>query len=181
MSLPSAPPPVDADVAAGVVFAGLNPPADSWPMAPATVDQLNEQAARCCADDPRVARDLAREAQALALRLDYQPGLAWALLRQARSEHFLQDEGEAALTLAQRAQALFESLEDPAGQAEAINLLANVHASRHEGELALTQYHRGLALRRQRGDRVGEAGLLNNIGRVLRERWASSPMPCSTC
>lgn len=151
------------------VPANLTPPPPDAKATAAGVDALNERAAQHCAQDPRAALALAREAEALALRLDYQRGLACALMRQARCEFFLQDDGEAAVQPLQRALALFELLDDPAGQAEALNQLANVHACRHEGEQALAHYHRGLALRRQRGDRVGEAGLLNNIGGVLRD------------
>ena len=133
------------------------------------MDALLADAARLGPDDPRGALQLARAAEDLALRLDYQRGLACALLRRARCEQLLQDDSEAALAPLQRAITLFCALDDSSGAAEAVNLLANLHASRQEGELALAQYHRGLALRRELGDRVGEAGLLNNIGSVLRD------------
>jgi hypothetical protein len=44
------------------------------PASVATVDALNDQAARLLGEDPHSALVLAREAEALALRLDYQRG-----------------------------------------------------------------------------------------------------------
>lgn len=134
----------------------------------ARVDALADLAGQVCTTDPQRAWRLAREAEELALRLDYQPGLAVALLRRARAECHLEEDGETALATLQQAIALFDSLQDAAGGAEAVNLLANQHALRNEGDQALAHYHHSLALRRQLGDRVGEVGLLNNIGSVLR-------------
>ncbi|WP_396269716.1 diguanylate cyclase [Ideonella sp.] len=148
------------------------PPLTVAPAAPAsvaTVDALNDQAARLLGEDPHSALVLAREAEALALRLDYQRGLACAYMRAARCQFVLLDRHDGVIELLQRAVAIYELLGDLSGQAEALNLVANVHACRNDGEQALAVYHRGLALRRQLGDVVGEAGSLNNIGSVLRE------------
>ena len=157
-SQPSAPSPADG---------GGGLPDTTWTRA--GVDALIDRAAALCAQDPHAALLLAQEAEAGAMRLDYQRGLAGALLRRARCELALQVDSEAAFDPLHRAIALFELLDDWADAAEATNLLANVHASRHEGEAALTHHHRGLALRRRLGDQVGEAGLLNNIGSVFRD------------
>jgi diguanylate cyclase (GGDEF)-like protein len=139
------------------------------PDTPAHVDALNEQAHRLRHEDTRSALALGREALATALRIDYQHGLAYGLLRVALCQHLLAIEPESCLAHLSQGIGLFDALGDARGACEAVNLLANIHAARSEHMPALELYQRSLALRRQLGDRVGEAGTLNNMGLVFRQ------------
>lgn len=161
-----APPPESRDGAAP-----SGPAADT----PARIDALNAQAQQRRHQDPQAALALAQAALAAAMRIDYQHGVAHALLRVALCQHTMAVT-PAERCLAQLTQCLgvFEALGDTWGEAEAAHLLANVHAARNDHEPALDLYQRGLALRRKLGDRVGEAGALNNMGLVHR-RMAQFP------
>ena len=147
-----------------------HPPVDS----PARVDALNERAQSLRHQDPRAALALAREALDIALRIDYQHGIAHSLLRLALCQHALAVEPEQCLAQLNQCLSLFEALGDSLGEAEVAHLLANVHAARNDHEPALELYQRSMSLRRALGDRVGEAGALNNMGLVHR-RLAQFP------
>lgn len=146
--------------------AALSPPP---PDTPARIDALNEQAHRLRHEDTRAALALAQRAVAAALRLDYQHGLAYGLLRLAMCQHILAVDPARCLAGLNESIGLFEALGDAVGEGEAVNLLANIHAARAEHAPALELYQRSLGLRRQRGDRVGEAGSLINMGLVYRQ------------
>ena len=141
---------------------------------PGRVDELVARARSLRRDQPRVALALFEQAQAMAARIDYQHGLAHSQMRLGLLQAALagadgEREAELGLQTLGRALELFHALGDIQGEAEAGNLLANLHAGRSDYPQALALYHRSLALRRQSGDRVGEAGALNNIGLVLRD------------
>jgi two-component system cell cycle response regulator len=138
-------------------------------LSPARVDALIAQAHALRASDPAAALALCEGAGEMAVRIDYQHGLAHSLLRAGLCRLALPDGEPAALDALSRSVELFHSLDDVQGEAEACNLLANLHASRCDHAQALALYHRSLALRRRQGDPVGEAGALNNIGLVLRD------------
>ena len=158
-------------------------PTDSAPradlaLARAELDQALERAAGLRTRFPAESLALAEHAVAQARALDLQGELACGLLRAGQALMALavvpagaereRRVAEARERLGQ-AQALFETLDDSRGQAEACNSLANLHAALGEHARALVLYHRSLALRREVDDRSGEAGLLNNIGLVLRD------------
>ncbi|HSI57199.1 MAG TPA: tetratricopeptide repeat protein [Ideonella sp.] len=138
------------------------------PEGPARVDALIEQAQRLRHEEPRAALTLCRQAHAIALRLDYQRGLAHSLMRGALCRFMLAEPAPGCLAELGQSVALFHTLGDRAGEAEASHLLANVQASHNHHAEALLHYHRSLQLRRELGDASGEAGTLNNIGSVLR-------------
>lgn len=138
------------------------------PEGPARVDALIDEAQRRRQDEPRAALALCRQARAMALRLDYQRGLAYSLLRGAVCSFQLAEQDQAYLAELSQSLALFQGLGDLQGEVEACHLLANVQASLNHYPEALRHYHHGLQLRRQLGDTIGEAGTLNNIGSVLR-------------
>jgi diguanylate cyclase (GGDEF)-like protein len=152
----------------------MDAPSRPVPDTPARIDGLAEQARHLRHSDPHRALALAREAVAASRRIDYQHGLAYGLLRLALCQMALAIEPAHTVSHLQQCLGLFEALGDLAGEAEAANLLANVHAARNDHEAALALYQRSLALRHRQADRVGEAGALNNMGLVHR-RMAQFP------
>lgn len=141
----------------------------SAPDSPARVDELNALALRWRHDDTRRALAFARQALALAEHLGYPQGRAWALLRVALCEFILADAARQYETRLGEAIALMRELDDQQGEAEAMNLLANILGDRGEHEAALALHGRCLALRRSIGHHVGVATSLNNMGIQLRQ------------
>ena len=141
----------------------------SAPDSPARVDELNALAYRWRHDDTRRALGFARQALVLAEQLAYPAGRAWALLRVALCEYVLADAARQYENRLGQAIALMRELRDQPGEAEAMNLLANILGSRGEHEAALTLHGRCLALRRAIGHHVGVATSLNNMGLELRK------------
>lgn len=140
---------------------------DSAPDSPARIDELNALAHRWRHDDTRRALGFARQALALAERQRHPRGQAWALLRVALCEYILADPQRQYEHRLGQAIALMRELADRPGEAEAMNLLANILGTRgeHEAELALHRQCRDL--RRAIGDRTGMAGSLNNMSHAL--------------
>lgn len=141
---------------------------------PARVDALIDSAQQLRGTDPRAAFQLAQQACAVALRIDYQLGLAWANLRGAQCLHALATDTASCVKQLNQSLGLFEALGDIGGESEAAHLLANIRASHSDHEPALDLYQRCLTLRRSLNDRVGEAGALNNIG-LVHQRMAQFP------
>ncbi|NDY91170.1 tetratricopeptide repeat-containing diguanylate cyclase [Ideonella livida] len=136
---------------------------------PARVDECLAQARALRATDPQQALALCRQAGEIALRLDYQGGLAWSLLQagQCLPPGGLADATPSALML--QALSLFEGLGDRRAQAEALLALACDQARRGEQAAALAHGRRGLALRQELGDLGGQADALIRLGAVLRD------------
>lgn len=133
------------------------------------VDRLNQRAHAARHQDAHAALELAEQALAMAERLAYQSGRAYALLRIALLRHMLgRGPAESDPALAQSLE-LFRALGDAVGEAEAINLRGNLLATRGAHALAAEQHQLALALRRSLGDREGEASSLNNLGIALRD------------
>lgn len=141
----------------------------SAPDSTARVDELNALALRWRHDDTRRALAFARQALVLAEQLAYTPGRAWALLRVALCEFILADTARQYETRLGEAIALMRELGEQQGEAEAMNLLANILGGRGEHEAALALHGRCLALRRAIGHHVGVALSLNNMGIQLRQ------------
>lgn len=144
-------------------------PLHSVPDSGARVDELNALAHRWRHDDTRRALAFARQALVLAEQLAYPQGRAWALLRVALCEYILADAARQYETRLGDAIALMRELGEPRGEAEAMNLLANILGTRGEHEVALALHDRCLALRRAIGHHVGVAATLNNMGSELRQ------------
>lgn len=150
------------------------PPAWAAAASPGQIDawlaqgrlQLAQQAAAALANAQRAAQ--------AARAIDYQHGVLGALLLSARARARVTTDPAACQDELQCALALAEALGDEQAQAEACQLLGNLHAARGAHAPALDAYQRDLVLRRRVGDRRGEAGALNNIGLVHR-RMAQYP------
>jgi tetratricopeptide (TPR) repeat protein len=136
----------------------------SAPDSPARVDELNALAYRWRHDDTRRALVFARQALVLAEQLAFPPGRAWALLRVALCEYILADAARQYESRLGQAIALMRELADRPGEAEAMNLLANILGTRGEHEAALELHGRCLALRRGFGQAPAIAISLNNMG-----------------
>jgi tetratricopeptide (TPR) repeat protein len=134
------------------------------------VDRLIEEARRIRHQDTRRALGFCREAEALALRLDHQPGYAHALLLGGLCLVILGGERERALGTLERALALLETLGDLAGQGEALNLMATLQADQEDLPAAIALHQRALQMRRLAKDRIGESGSLLNLGLVYRDQ-----------
>ena len=137
---------------------------------PAAVDRLNQRAFAGRHEDARTALVLADEALAMASRIGYDAGRAWALQRLALLRHML---GESLVTVEpvlMQGLAVFRELGERAGEAEALNLRGNLLDTAGDPLRAAEQHGLALALRRALGDRAGEAGSLNNLGIALRHQ-----------
>jgi tetratricopeptide (TPR) repeat protein len=81
----------------------------------------------------------------------------------------LHNQGEAeslrrAIVKYEEALALYGTLGDRYGEAEAVNSIGHIYGLLDEKQKALDYYGRALPLRQAAGDRAGEADTLNNIG-----------------
>ena len=139
----------------------------SAPRSPARIDELNALAHRWRHDDTRRALGFARQALALAEQLEVARGQAWALLRVALCEYILGEPGRVYEARLGQAIAMMRELADRPGEAEAMNLLANVLSSRGEHEAALALHTRCLEQRRALVHPEGVAMSLNNMGTEL--------------
>lgn len=133
------------------------------------VDALNQRAHQLRHSDARAALALCRRAHDLALRLDYQRGLAYSLLRTSVCQAILGDDPDDCLAALQQAISLMRSLGDQRGEAEALNHQGNLHLDRQAHEAALHCYQQALRLRQAVGDRAAESTTLNNIALVHRD------------
>ncbi len=80
-------------------------------------------------------------------------------------------EAQAALAAFQKARALFQQVNATAGQAESLNLMANVyHLALGQLPQALTYYQQALQLRRQAQDRAGEWATLDELGDLYADQ-----------
>lgn len=140
----------------------------SPPDHPAQVDELNRRAHQLQLTDARAALALCQRAQAMALRLDYQHGLAHSLLRLSVCQSILEGSAGGEHATLQQAMALMRSLGDQAGQAEVLNHQGNLALDQHDHGRALACFQASLDLRRAVGDRAREAASLNNIALALR-------------
>lgn len=110
------------------------------------------------------------EAAQRAAELGKAQGARWlaarARWRQAHSLWRLAklDEAEA---VAREAEATLGALGDRAGQADAFNLLANIHENRGQLETSKSFYETALAKHRQLGNRAGETKVLNNLAYLM--------------
>lgn len=133
----------------------------------ARVRELVAQAFRWRHDDSRRALGFARQALMLADAAGDAPGRAWALLRLAVCEVILA-EPDAEAHVIEAIDGL-AAMGERAGEAEGLNLLANIRSRQGEVDAAVALHERAYALREARGDIDGAAGSLNNLGLVLRE------------
>jgi tetratricopeptide (TPR) repeat protein len=131
------------------------------------VRELVAQAYRWRHDDSRRALGFARQALALAETTGDAPGRAWALLRLAVCELILAEPGAEAHG-AEATEGL-AALGERAGEAEGLNLLANIRSAQGDYAAAIVLHERCFALREACGDIEGAAGSLNNLGAELRE------------
>jgi diguanylate cyclase (GGDEF)-like protein len=141
---------------------------ESPPDHPAQVDELNRRAQQLQLTDARAALALCQQAQAMALRLDYQHGLAHSLLRVSVCQSILEGSAGGEPAALQQAIALMRSLGDQAGEAEVLNHQGNLALDQHDHGRALACFQASLDLRRAVGDRAREAASLNNIALALR-------------
>jgi diguanylate cyclase (GGDEF)-like protein len=146
------------------------PATTAAPPTPRQVDALNQRAFELRHSDARAALALARQAHQLALQLDYQRGLAWALLRTGVALSILAEDDAGCESMLQQAVGLMRGLGDLAGEAEALNQQGVRLRYGHDPEAALACYQRVLALRRQIGDLAGEAAVLHNIALLHRDQ-----------
>lgn len=144
-------------------------------LTPQQVDKLTEQAASLRHQDTRQALKLCLNAKEIALKIDYQKGLASSLYLVSLC-HFILADSEDILDTIYQAQSLFKILGDEQGEATVHNLIANLYHRQNQYGDALDHYRYSLQLRRKTGDRIGEAGSLNNIGLVYCDlsRFADS-------
>lgn len=132
------------------------------------VESLNRRAHALRHSDARTALALSLQARAMALRLDDQRGLAYALLRASLCQSILGGDGPEVQSLLEQALGLMRSLGDKAGEAEALNHAGNQRLGHHDHAAALGFYQASLALREALGDADAQAASLNNIALVHR-------------
>lgn len=132
------------------------------------VESLNRRAHALRHRDARAALALSQQARAMALRLDDQRGLAYALLRASLCQSILGGDAPQVQSLLEQSLGLMRSLGDRAGEAEALNHAGNQRLDRHEHAAALGFYQASLALREALGDADAQAASLNNIALVHR-------------
>lgn len=140
-------------------------PAD--PVAQLRVRELVALAYRWRHDDSRRALAFAQQALVLASSTDDAAGRAWALLRLAVCELILAEPG--AEGHVREAIEGLVALGDREGEAEALNLLANIRGTQGAGDESIALHERCFALREACGDVDGAAGSLNNLGIALQE------------
>lgn len=133
------------------------------------VDDLLQQAWEMRHEDTRAAMALNLRAYGDAWAQGYVRGVGLALLRVGLCRVVLGDDDELAASQVDRALSLLRSLEDLAGEAEALNLAAHLKSRRSDHGAALELYGRCLALRRRLDDRLGEGAALNNMALILRD------------
>lgn len=136
---------------------------------PEEVDALVEQAHELRMSDTRRALELSQQARRLALRIDYQRGLAYSLYLNNLC-HFILADGEDLLEESFQVLSLFEGLEDQQGAARVHNQLALVYSRQNRMDEALKHLVRSLETYRQLGDVHGQSTLLNNIGVHYRDQ-----------
>ncbi len=129
------------------------------------VAALNRRAWDLRAADTQQAIVLGEQARIAAERYDYQAELAHSLLILGHCHYRLADY-ELARTQLLVAQALFETLGDQEGRADALNTIGNVHSGLGDHHSALDFYLQSLEIRQAIGNRQAEAASLNNIGNV---------------
>lgn len=137
------------------------------PVAQLRVRELVALAYRWRHDDSRRALGFALQARVLAEAAGDAEGRAWALLRLAVCELILAEPGAEAHV--REAAASLVALGDRAGEAEALNLLANILGTRGASDESIALHERCFALREACGDIGGAAGSLNNLGVALQE------------
>ncbi len=140
---------------------------------PGDVDALNQRAHNLRHEDTRLALGLADDARAMALRLDYQHGIAQSIYNISLCRFILGDQ-EDVLEPANQALSLFLGLGDERGAGNAYNLIGTIHSRRSRYADALAAFDRSLEVRRRAGDQAGEAGTLNNIALVY---WDAAQFP----
>lgn len=136
---------------------------DTLSPKPQLVDALVAEAHALRHSNTRRALALSEQAAALALKLDYQRGLARSRYLTQLCHYILAD-SEEVLTEALQVLGLFQSLGDDAGEADAHNLIAIAYNRRGDPVRTLTHYHHALEIHRRRADLASQAGMLNNIG-----------------
>lgn len=127
------------------------------------VDQLNQQAHALRHVDTRQAFSLCLQAHTLAVKLDYQYGLAHSLYNASLCQ-FILGETEDVLEKIFQARAIMQSIDDLHGLAKADNLIGYVYDQMGAPKSALEHHLRSLQIREQIGDLSGQSGSLNNIG-----------------
>lgn len=140
---------------------------------PGDVDLLNQRAHSLRHEDTRTALGLADDARAIALRLDYQHGIAQSIYNISLCR-FILGAQEDVLEPANQALSLFLGLGDERGAGNAYNLIGTIHSRRSRYADALAAFDRSLDVRRRAGDQAGEAGTLNNIALVY---WDAAQFP----
>lgn len=111
------------------------------------------------------ALELAQNARAEALRIDYQKGLAYSLYLSCLCHFILADDADLQEHTFQ-ALSLFEGLNDLSGAAQAHNLLAIIYRRHDRHDDALDHFRQSLEIRRNIGDRRGQSASLNNIALI---------------
>lgn len=129
----------------------------------AEIDELITRAHDMRHLDTRQSLELCLKAKDLSLKIDYQLGYANSLYRIGLCQYILGMQ-ENVLGATQQAVSLFQSLGDERGEADAYNLIGNIHDRKGDYMDAIEYHHKSLAIRRRIGDRNGQAGSLNNIG-----------------
>ncbi len=133
------------------------------------IDEINRQAHALRHADTRQALALSREAAKISYQLDYQFGLANSLYLSALC-HFILGENDELLEQAFQARALFQSINDRSGLAQADNLIANIYHRQGLLENAMEHHQRSLQTRKENLDISGQSGSLNNIALLLKEQ-----------
>ncbi|WP_422566160.1 diguanylate cyclase [Ideonella sp.] len=147
----------------------MNPTHTALDTAPG-VDRLLAEGFALRHVDTRRALALCEQAEAAALRIDYQHGVAYGRLRTGLCLLILGERSDEVMALLYQAQALLEGLGDLHGQSESLNLLANLLDSRDQHQSALELHLRALQLRQKLGDSYGEGASLANIGDNFSDR-----------
>jgi signal transduction histidine kinase len=131
----------------------------------AAIDRLNNRAWELRTSDPQHAISIPLQAHSEAIQYQYLPG-------EARSSSILgyccyrTSAYAQANTYTAQALAHFETLQDRAGQGDALNTLGNIHAALGDYHTAFTAYLRSLNIRQASGNTQAEAASWNNIGNV---------------
>lgn len=139
------------------------------PVSPQQVDSLNAQAHLHRHRDTQLALSLCQQAHELALQLDYQHGLACALLRWSVCNYILGRPMAEVIHKLQPALELAQALGDAQGRIEALNLMAMLHADGGSHEMALQTYQQCATLAESIGDRRLEGRTLGNMALVYSD------------
>lgn len=131
----------------------------------AFVDALNNKAWTIRKSYPKKALELGLKSREVAIELNYSYGMAQSYLVCGAS-YYLLSQFQLALLELQKAETIFEYLEDYSGLSSAIRIIGNIHFALLQYDKALEVYFNALKHGRKADDKAGIASLYRNIGQV---------------